>query len=63
LKFFFFYCNNNNNNIATKGLGSTTIFNVDNIKNFEFLKDHVTLKTKVMAAEYSALQLQELITL
>ncbi len=42
-------------------LSSTTVFNIDlfeqQIKILEwFLKDHVTLKTRVMAAENSALQ-------
>ncbi len=44
-----------------KILSSTTVFNIDlfeqQIKILEwFLKDHVTLKTRVMAAENSALQ-------
>ncbi len=55
--------------ILAKILRSTTIFNIDDdnnkkcflgTKSFQwFLKDHVTLKIGVMAAENSALPLQE----
>ncbi len=51
--------------VSTKLLSKTTVFNIDNfflehqISILEwFLKDHVTLKTEVMAAESSALLLK-----